>query len=91
MSLLAKYRSDGRIQPPPPPVDVDEDGELFEIEKVLQHRDVKRGKRTVRQYLIKWLGYGPEHNQWEPEVNLTKSALDSYWATMPAGESDQHC
>jgi hypothetical protein len=80
VSLLKPYRSDGRYQPPPPPIHVDDDGELwYEVEAVLQHRELKRGKRTMTQYLIKWKGYGHEHNTWEPEKNLTPSALRSYW------------
>jgi hypothetical protein len=70
----------GGISRPPPPIHVDDDGELwYEVEAVLQHRELKRGKRTMTQYLIKWKGYGHEHNTWEPEKNLTPYALRSYW------------
>ena len=29
----------------------------------------RKGKPTFK-YLIKWEGYGAEHNSWEPESNL---------------------
>jgi hypothetical protein len=43
------------------------DGELeCEVERVKSHRFVGHGKL---QFLVKRLGYGVEHNTWEPEVN----------------------
>jgi hypothetical protein len=81
VSLLHPYSSDGASQPPPP-LSFSSGIPLYEVEEVLQHRDVRRGKRTVKQFLIKWAGYGHEHNTWEPEGNLNKSALDSYWARV---------
>lgn len=79
VSILQPYRCDGRVQPPPVPVAVDGDLE-YEVEDILQHRDTRRGTRTVRSYLVKWLGYGPEHNTWEPERNLNCDELIAkYW------------
>ncbi len=38
---------------------------------ILDHRFVKRGRGAPKlQYLVKWEGYGAEHDSWEPEVNL---------------------
>jgi hypothetical protein len=62
----------------------DEGLPFFEVETVLQHRTRKAGKRAVNQYLFKWLGYGHEHNTWEPERHLNKYALDSYWRDREA-------
>jgi hypothetical protein len=82
VSLLKPYRSDGRVQPPPPPIKLENSLE-FEVERILDHRQVKRGRnRTTRnEFLVKWLGYGPEHNTWEPESNLTNCGkiLAGYW------------
>lgn len=82
VSLLKLYRASGKVQPPPPPI-LEEDDELsFEVERVLAHEI--RGSRTRPQkyYLIKWLGYGLEHNSWEPEKNLSLEVLKEYWDTV---------
>ena len=45
---------------------LEEDGEQYEVEKVLDSRMV----RGQQQYLIRWKGYTPEFDTWEPEANL---------------------
>ena len=43
----------------------------FKIEEILAHRVIKPRRGRVRhEYLIKWLGYPPEENSWEPWKNL---------------------
>ena len=44
-------------------------------------RTVGRGRgRTVKQYLVKWKGYGEEHNMWCDEDGVTQAAVDAYHA-----------
>ena len=77
VSLLEPYRSDGRCQPPPVTLFLDGD-EQFEIEAVLAVREPRHNRK---EFLVKWLGYGPEHNTWEPEKNLTNCSevLQAFW------------
>jgi len=80
VSLLKPYRQDGNKKPPPAPVDIE--GELeYEVERILDCRDVRSGKKMQREFLVKWLGYGHEHNSWEPEANCLNApkALNDYW------------
>ena len=87
VSLLRRYHDGGRVKVPPPPDIVD--GELeFEVERVLLHKEVKERRRTVRYYLMRWKGQGPEYDSWEPEVNLTNCGdlLRDYWAQQGANE-----
>ena len=84
VSLLEKYRTDGRHQPPPPPVEIDNEIE-FEVRTILSHRTRRFGKTGQRtEYLVDWKGYGPEHRTWEPEVNLANAqgVLQAYWAAQ---------
>ena len=86
VSLLKQYHEDGRVQPPPVPLDVDDDGELYAVEALLSYRDRRVGRgRTKREYLVKWLGYGSEHNTWEPESMITQTAIDEFWVQREPG------
>ncbi|KAK4232658.1 hypothetical protein C8A03DRAFT_39772, partial [Achaetomium macrosporum] len=77
----------GRVVPPPGPVedsqsdrsDTDsEPGESYEVEIVLQHKLV----RNKYKYLIKWKGWGHEHNVWKDarELRHAQKLVDQYWA-----------
>ena len=83
VSLLKPYRSnrsDGRVQPPDPIICEEDGEEYFLLDRVLDHRIKKKGRGQVREYLVKWKGYGPEHNSWEPESSLIETThLKDYW------------
>ena len=60
VSKLAPYRSDGRVQPPPP---IELDSELeYEVEQLIDKRVRRRGRRQVVEYLVKWKEYPHEHD-----------------------------
>jgi len=67
---------------PPPPVHWLEGEPLYEVEALVDHRVAKKGRRKVYQFLVKWEGYGVEHNTWEPEENMlgedTKALVQQY-------------
>ena len=63
----------------------------YEIEKLVGKRTRKYNKTEIVQYLIKWFGYGPEHNQWKTFsafndylklVNKNKKRRCLYWQRM---------
>ena len=73
VSKLKPYKASGRVQPPPVPIEIE--GELeYEVEQILDKRIMKRRCRSdAVEYLIKWLGYGCEHNNWEPAKALANA------------------
>ena len=89
VSLLRPYVDGGRVDPPPLPEIIEGETE-YVVEQILSHRDVGRGKRTKRQYLVKWEGYGDEHNSWEPLGHLTNcgGAIQGYWKEKEALGTD---
>ena len=58
---------DSGFRPP-----ADDDGE-FEVERVLDHRRVRRGRSWVDEYLVKWVGYDLFEATWEPVGNLANA------------------
>ena len=85
VSLLKPYRQSEHTQTPPPPLRVDDMGiPIYEVEKVLAHKPLRLNRRCIWQYLVKWEGYGHEHNTWEPETNIeTKDlTLEPYWKAL---------
>jgi hypothetical protein len=79
VSLLRPYHTPADRQPVEPmPLLLDEGGDWYEVEDVLQHR-ITKGRSPRLQYLIKWKGFGADHNEWRSERDLTESAVDSYW------------
>ena len=69
MSLLKKNIPGGLSTTPPEPIQVESE-EYFKVEALLKHRS--RG--NSRQYLVRWLGYGPEHDEWMHEEELADGA-----------------
>ena len=70
-SLLDPHHANtipGRIQPPPPPVTV-EDALEYEVEEILDSR-VRNNKL---EYFVDWIGYAPHERSWEPASYLENS------------------
>lgn len=80
VSCLIPVRVDtiaGRRQEPPPPVIVKGE-EQQEIERLLK---VRRTAGGVKEFLVKWLGFGESHNEWIPEYDLdnAKEEIERFW------------
>src|SRR5712671_102828 len=72
-SLLTPYKEtvehgENFLEPPP---NIIEGEEEWEVEQVLGKRHFGRGKRL--QYLVRWKGYSPAHDQW---INKEDMAAD---------------
>ncbi|KAM7283228.1 chromodomain Y-like protein [Ixodes scapularis] len=65
-----------------------EGGEHYEVERILNHRRKRSGRNEKQEYLIRWKGFGPEEDTWEPEKNLTgcEELLREYLASLREDE-----
>ncbi|SOV04526.1 uncharacterized protein UDID_17112 [Ustilago sp. UG-2017a] len=79
-----------RVQPPPPPVEVESDLE-YEVEQILDSK-VDHRYRDPLFYLVRWVGYGPDHNSWEPASNLTHASdlITEFHTANPTRPSPTH-
>ena len=59
-----------RVEDHPPPIVIDREAE-WEVEEILDSRWHQRRF----QYLIKWKGYGREHNSWESASKVSAPEL----------------
>ena len=70
VSLLLPHKQSslpGRHPPEPAAIEV-EGEEEYEVEDVLESRRYGRWKKL--QYLVRWKGWGPEHNSWKAADDL---------------------
>ena len=83
VSLLEPYHPSmipDRVRPPPPPIVVESQSE-YEVEEILDFKYLR--KRLF--YLIKWKGYDPSNNSWEP-ASFVKNAphlVEAFHAKYP--------
>ena len=81
ISHLKEYRDGTRAFPDrpvtltrPEPEALDDNGAPeWLVDRLLDHRRVKRGARQADQYLVEWKGYPISEATWEPIENLTGS------------------
>jgi chromodomain-containing protein len=57
-------------QPNPPPLSEHEDGADYEVDAILAKRTIRRGRKNILQYLVRWTGYGSQWNEWFDDTNL---------------------
>jgi transposase InsO family protein len=82
VNLLQPYHTDGRYQPPkPPPIDLWDGQPVWKVERILDHAIINlRAKVPKYKYLIRWEGYPPEDDTWEPATQFTEpSVIQEYW------------
>ena len=54
-----------------------EETETYEIEEILDHRNLRGGKV---EYLVHWKGYGVKDRTWEPPTSfIERKCIDDYW------------
>jgi hypothetical protein len=72
VSLIKPYTSGTGMLLPPLPILID-GAEYYRIDRIIDYKIVKVGRHKKREYLIRWQGFGPEHDSWEPENYIAES------------------
>lgn len=100
VSLLRHYRSDGTVQPPMPSA-LDPQTSIptrtWTVEKIRDHESRKLRDRTLTRFLVKWAGFGHEHNSWVDEKDFpNRQILEAYLLNVTARTLDpsvlaHHC
>ena len=66
LTLAPEDPISGRHPLPPPLLEIVDREEEWVVEEILDSKVINRKLR----YLVKWEGFGIEHNSWEPRNNL---------------------
>ena len=60
----------------------------WKIQALIGHKKrKKRGKKIVTHYLVRWEGYGPNYDSWEPVENVKDCTdlIKTYWGMQKSG------
>lgn len=69
--------------------DLVESDNTYEVEKIVKHREtLDATKNKVTEYKVRWKGYRPRYDTWEPESNLdnAKEEIETYWRRIRENE-----
>ena len=82
LTLYVSPRNTIQKKPIPLPPDIINQEKEWEVERIL---DSKHSRNSVK-YLVRWKGYGPEDDTWEPPFNLknTPQKLKEFHQNHPS-------
>jgi hypothetical protein len=90
VSLLQPWREDevfpahqSALTRPPP---VDEEENRFRVDSLLDKRTRRYGRGQRVEYLVRWLGYGPEDDTWEPVPHIDSDLVADFEASHHAAD-----
>jgi Chromo (CHRromatin Organisation MOdifier) domain len=69
----------GQCASPPPPPEIIDGEEEWVVEEILNSRIINQ----MLRYLVKWKGFGVEHNSWEPWDNVHADLVTDFYRQHP--------
>jgi hypothetical protein len=89
-SLLTPYQETTQHRPNflEPPPDIMSREEEWEVEQIIKTHLFGRNKK--RQYLVRWEGYSPAHDQWINEEDMSTSELIEEFQNQHPNEFQNH-
>lgn len=78
VSLLERYWTNTEKPDPPPSPEIVDGEEEYQVEAVLDHRVIKRGRGQREEYLIRWKGYTEADDQWVPKHDVGLLLIQAY-------------
>ncbi|KFY19162.1 hypothetical protein V493_08103, partial [Pseudogymnoascus sp. VKM F-4281 (FW-2241)] len=78
VSLLERYWEGVEKADPPPNPEIVDGEEEYRVEAVLDHRTVRKGRGTREEYLIRWVGYTADDDQWVPKLDVGLPLIKAY-------------
>jgi hypothetical protein len=86
LDLIKPYKSDGFVHPPAPLLYEEDGTPQWEVESLVATRIRKKvdGRPQVTEYLVRWAGFGAEHDTWEPSANIHKDLVSSFLGDQAA-------
>lgn len=92
VSMLQPWRVDTefpqhqQVNARPPPVNSEEN--RFRVDRLLDKRTRRYGRGLRVEYLVRWFGYGPEEDTWEPMRHIDSDLIADFEASHhAAGQS----
>eukprot|EP00983_Pelagomonas_calceolata_P065307 1148534-Pelagomonas_calceolata.AAC.1 len=55
---------------PPQPIQWLQGEPIYAVDRLVDHCFVRRGRGRRIEYLVRWKGFGPGNDTWEPRQNL---------------------
>ena len=80
VGLVKQYRSDGAVHPPEPLLYETDGTPQWEVDSLVDSRTRKNvnGRVQITEYLVRWSGFGAEHDTWEPSANIHADLITAY-------------
>ena len=81
ISALEKYEPPLPGQPNPKPLQIvaQEGEDIYEVDHIIE----EKVEDEIRLYRVRWRGFEPDEDTWEPATNISRAAMQAYRKRVP--------